>query len=200
MTTAKELYNEVFRIIYRHDDNSDEYDRVFDEITLIGTRGWEPFILLLSEVMNQKGSWPIEMSGSALDSYILYLATNSVIGDDGEKTCARKNNDKLNDQKGRGFFFNDALRLNVDVISAMPDVVDTEVGNLLDCIRSKAERLDLTVCNLDETGLWLAVGKGKEIPDSDVETLKNEKTESTNEEAEILHKYLLIRIRKRNDI
>lgn len=38
-----------------------------------------------------------------MDSYLLYLATNSAIGDDGGMTYARKNNDKLNNQK-RCFF------------------------------------------------------------------------------------------------
>ena len=55
MTTAKELYDKVFGIIYRHDNNKDEYDRVFEEINLIGSRGWEPFILLLSEVLTKRG-------------------------------------------------------------------------------------------------------------------------------------------------
>lgn len=200
MTTTKELYNEVFRTLFHHGFNEDEADRVFDEITLIGERGWEPFILLLSGVMTQKRDWLIELSGSALDSYLLYLATNSVIGDDGGMIYARKNNDKLNDQNGRDILFNDALRFNVDLVSAIPYVVDTEVSKLLECIHSTAERLGLAVHKLDETGLWLAVSKEKEIPDSDIATIKNEKTESILEEAMILRKYLLIKIRKRNGI
>ena len=194
MTTTKELYNKVFGTLFHHGMNEEEADRVFDEIALFGDRGWEPFILLLSEVMTQKRDWPIEMAGSAKDSYLLYLATASDIEDGG------KNHDKLNDQKGRDILFNDALRFNVNIISAFPDVVDSEENNILECIRSTAEKLNLTVRKLDETDLWLAIGKGKEIPDSDVETIKNEKPESTPKEADILRKYLLIKIKKWNGI
>ncbi len=192
MTTAKELYNEVYKTVFKHGNNSEEYDRVFDEVTLIGTRGWEPFILLLSEVITQKRDMPVELSGSALDSCLLCLATTSVIGDAG-----REDDGKLKNPKSLDSLFDDALRLNIDIVSALSDVVDSEVSEILDCIRSTAKLLNLTIHSIDETGLWLAIGKGKEISDSDVEILKNEKPESTKKEAEILHKYLLIRISRR---
>ena len=188
MTTAKELYDKVFGIIYRHDNNKEEYDRVFEEINLIGSRGWEPFILLLLEVLTKKRSWPIELSGSAMDSYLLYLA-------DGENNGC-KNIDKLNNQKSRDIFFNDALRLNLNIVCAFQDILDTETLNLLNDINSIAESLNLTVHKMDETGLWLAISKTGEIPDKDVEMIKNEKAESSPKEAEILRKYLLIKIRK----
>ena len=188
MTTAKELYDKVFGIIYRHDNNKEEYDRVFEEINLIGSRGWEPFILLLLEVLTKKRSWPIELSGSAMDSYLLYLA-------DGENNGC-KNIDKLNNQKSRDIFFNDALRLNLNIVCAFQDILDTETLNLLNDINSIAESLNLTVHKMDETGLWLAISKTGEIPDKDVEMIKNEKAESSPKEAEILRKYLLIKIGK----
>lgn len=188
MTTAKELYDKVFGIINRHDNNKDEYDRVFEEINLIGSRGWEPFILLLSEVLTKKRSWPIDLSGSDMDSYLLYLA-------DGENNGC-KNIDKLNNQKSRDIFFNDALRLNLNIVCAFQDILDTETLNLVNDINSIAESLNLTVHKMDETGLWLAISKTGEIPDKDVEMIKNEKAESSPKEAEILRKYLLIKIGK----
>lgn len=189
MTTAKELYNKVFRTIYKHDNNQDEYDRVFDEVSLIAQRGWEPFILLLSEVITKMRSWPIELSGPAMDSYLLYLAT-------GENSDDRKNIDKLNYQKSRDIFFNDALRLNLNIVCAFQDILDTETLNLLNDINSIAESLNLIVHKMDETGLWLAISKTGEIPDKDVEMIKNEKADSSPREAEILRKYLLIKIGK----
>ena len=189
MTTPNELYNKLFGTIYKHDNNQDEYDRVFDEVSLIAQRGWEPFILLLSEVMTRKRSWPIELCGSAMDSYLLYLAA-------GENNDDRKNIDKLNYQKSRDIFFNDALRLNLNIVCAFQDILDTETLNLLNDINSIAESLNLIVHKMDETGLWLAISKTGEIPDKDVEMIKNEKAESSPIEAEILRKYLLIKIGK----
>ena len=167
-----------------------EESRIEEEISLFQERGWEHYVLFLSNLLpelRRSDALP-SLSKSALDSYFLYKAENG----------PSINHDKLRDSKAKSILLNDALRLDINLVGLkfmweekLQSINDIIESNIKEHNLFSAERLNMNTQDKASETLILSTSK---IPEADINIIMNEKTESTKAESEILRKYLLIRI------
>ncbi len=167
-----------------------EESRIEEEISLFKERGWEQYVLFLSNLLPElrhSNALP-SLSKSALDSYFLYKAENG----------PSINQDKLRDSKAKSILLNDALRLDINLVGSknMWKEKLQSINNVTEPIIKEhnlfsAERLSMNTQDKASETLILSTSK---IPEADINIIMNEKTESTEAESEILRKYLIIRI------
>ena len=178
-----------------------EKNRIDAEFTLFEERGWERYILLLSEIMKalkEKGVTGVSKGGSAWDSYVL------------GKLCIEKSDELkklLSDEKGRRILFNDALRMNWNVSLLFNEFTlrgIIELDAVLDpLVKESGLQMKQTVQEVHSSGrrdngrrtfVEYVVLSVKSIPEEDMFLILNEKRESSPEEADRLRKYLIIKV------
>lgn len=180
-----------------------ELERVRNEFKLFEERGWQKYIVVLARIMRgieEDGFLFDEICtelGSARNSYALRKFRR------GETDV----NGLLGSRKGEEILFNDALRLTFSIHSPHDDFnVRSEINldNILDPIvrqsglfyKQKLLRNDNNPdCGHRMYQEELLVLSTASIPDEDVSLIVNETKESSEEEAERLRKYLIIRVR-----
>ena len=173
-----------------------EESRIEEEISLFKERGWEHYVLFLSNLLPElrRSDALSSLSKSALDSYFLYKAENG----------PSINHDKLRDSKAKSILLNDALRLDINLVGLkfmweekLQSINDIIESNIKEHNLFSAERLNNSTQDDASETLILSTSR---IPESDVKIILNEKTESTEEESEILRKYLIMKISIHNGI
>lgn len=182
-------YEEIKRNVLAMPLNEDEICRVSTEIALFHERGWEDYIALAINILNEvEGKVRFCFTGlSVLDSLFVLKATNKHIPDNFVK-------------KERPFdiLFNDALRLSIEVVyaerkeliylSRLTHFIVTQ----LSAMSRFHTRQKVTFKRGYEHGFCkIAVSKNA-VNDKDFRIIVNETSDGPREEIETLHKYFLI--------
>lgn len=172
---------------------SDEKEkaRIMEEDDLFEKRGWKKYILAIGKYFPDGMQYPWDFfGGSVRDSYLLYKVSfpNKV------------NSTLLKNKEAKNILFNDALRLKIKYIN-----VDTLSKGILEEFQGKLKNMS-SVLGLEYIRESIQNNKEKikekneeriivsntVIPTEDLDLIKNEKKDSTEEENEVLRKYLII--------
>ena len=181
-------YEEIKREILAMPLNEDEICRIATEIALFHERGWEDYIALAINILNEvEGKVKFCFTGlSVLDSLFVLKATNKYVPDNFVK-------------KERPFdiLFNDALRLSIEVVyaerkeliylSRLTHFIVTQ----LSAMSRFHTRQKVSFKRNQDSKCTIAVSK-KRVPDEDMRIIANEKNDGPREEIDTLHKYFLI--------
>ncbi len=183
--------------------DDDEKKRVEEEFSLFESRGWESYIPLISKILggvrddDSLFSEVCSIGGSAYDSYAL------------RKLNTPDNDIKgmLSNKKGRDILFNDTLRLNFALHYPHNDFT---ISNLIKLVRIIERSMGGQYCT-EMFSKRIRPGKDEDylslineetlivspfpIPRGELSLISYETKDSDTEEAEILRKYLLIKIR-----
>ena len=182
----EEMLNYVLSI-----STKEEKARIMEEDMLFEERGWKKYILFIGNCFSEdrKADWN-SYGGSARDSYLLYKVSfpDTV------------NTTLLTNEEAKSILFNDALRLKIKYIH-----VDTLSKGILEEFQGKLKNMS-SVLGLEYNRESIQNNKEKikekneeriivsntVIPTEDLDLIKNEKRDSTEEENEVLRKYLII--------
>ena len=182
----EEMLNYVLSI-----STEEEKARIKEEDKLFEKRGWKKYILFIGNCFSEdrKADWN-SYGGSARDSYLLYKVSfpNKV------------NSTLLNNKESKNILFNDALRLKIKYIH-----VDTLSKGILEEFQGKLKNMS-SVLGLEynreliqnnkeiikENNEERIIVSNTVIPTEDLDLIKNERRDSTEEENEVLRKYLII--------
>ena len=182
----EEMLNYVLSI-----SNEEEKARIKEEDELFEERGWKKYILFIGNCFSEdrKADWN-SYGGSARDSYLLYKVSfpDTV------------NTTLLTNEEAKSILFNDALRVRIRYIH-----VDTLSKGILEEFQGKLKNMS-SVLGLEYIRESIQNNKEKikekneeriivsntVIPTEDLDLIKNEKRDSTEEENEVLRKYLII--------
>ena len=182
----EEMLNYVLSI-----STKEEKARIMEEDMLFEERGWKKYILFIGNCFSEdrKADWN-SYGGSARDSYLLYKVSfpDTV------------NTTLLTNEEAKSILFNDALRLKIKYIH-----VDTLSKGILEEFQGKLKNMS-SVLGLEYNRESIQNNKEKikekneeriivsntVIPTEDLDLIKNEKKDSTEEENEVLRKYLII--------
>lgn len=184
-------YNEIKRDVLAMPLNEDEICRISIEIALFHERGWEDYIALAINILNEvEGKVKFCFTGlSALDSLFVLKATNKYIPDNFVKK-----------ERPFNILFNDALRLSIEVVYAnrkeliyLSRLTHFIVTNL--CAMSGFHtRQKVTFKRGHEHGYCkIAVSKNA-VSDKDFRIIANETSDGPREEIDTLHKYFLLNL------
>ena len=182
----EEMLNYVLSI-----SNEEEKARIMEEDDLFEKRGWKKYILAIGKYFPDGMQYPWDFfGGSVRDSYLLYKVSfpNKV------------NSTLLKNKEAKNILFNDALRLKIKYIN-----VDTLSKGILEEFQGKLKNMS-SVLGLEYIRESIQNNKEKikekneeriivsntVIPTEDLDLIKNEKKDSTEEENEVLRKYLII--------
>lgn len=182
----EEMLNYVLSI-----SNEEEKARIMEEDDLFEKRGWKKYILAIGKHFSEERRFLSEFfGGSARDSYLLYKVSfpDTV------------NTTLLTNEEAKSILFNDALRVRIRYIH-----VDTLSKGILEKFQGKLKNMS-SVLGLEyiresiQNNKEKIKEKNKEriivsntvIPTEDLDLIKNEKKDSTEEENEVLRKYLII--------
>ena len=177
-----ELLNHVLAI-----SNEIEKVRIQEENDLIKSREWEEYIVFLANLLLRLEHNMVCLNKSSLDSYLLYKCRNSEL-----------NTKLLNGIKEKEIFFNDALRLNVEVVgikqvSSQWTLSASKV--LTESIKTSGlnyfESVD-GVQTIQYSEQTIILSK-EEITDEIKNAVLYENKESSNAEANLLYKVLIIK-------
>lgn len=182
--------------------SEEESRRVNEEIELFVSRGWEKYVLLalntIRELQECGFDFPYEMAGSALDSFAIWLLT----------TDRKKEQGFLKNERRKGILFNDALRLSVCIHKMFAKEHPEFAVRLNSILESNLRELGLIYTEhlvkgrnplpmgSPETEDDLIIVANDKIPASDEEWVMTETRKVREGEAEILHKYLILRVVK----
>ena len=182
----EEMLNYVLSI-----STKEEKARIMEEDMLFEERGWKKYILFIGNCFSEdrKADWN-SYGGSARDSYLLYKVSfpDTV------------NTTLLTNEEAKSILFNDALRVRIRYIH-----VDTLSKGILEEFQGKLKNMS-SVLGLEYNRESIQNNKEKikekneeriivsntVIPTEDLDLIKNEKRDSTEEENEVLRKYLII--------
>ena len=182
----EEMLNYVLSI-----STKEEKARIMEEDMLFEERGWKKYILFIGNCFSEdrKADWN-SYGGSARDSYLLYKVSfpDTV------------NTTLLTNEEAKSILFNDALRVRIRYIH-----VDTLSKGILEEFQGKLKNMS-SVLGLEYIRESIQNNKEKikekneeriivsntVIPTEDLDLIKNEKKDSTEEENEVLRKYLII--------
>ena len=182
----EEMLNYVLSI-----STKEEKARIMEEDMLFEERGWKKYILFIGNCFSEdrKADWN-SYGGSARDSYLLYKVSfpDTV------------NTTLLTNEEAKSILFNDALRVRIRYIH-----VDTLSKGILEEFQGKLKNMS-SVLGLEYIRESIQNNKEKikekneeriivsntVIPTEDLDLIKNEKRDSTEEENEVLRKYLII--------
>ena len=182
----EEMLNYVLSI-----SNEEEKARIMEEDDLFEKRGWKKYILAIGKYFPDGMQYPWDFfGGSVRDSYLLYKVSfpNKI------------NRTLLENKEAKNILFNDALRLKIKYIH-----VDTLSKGILEEFQGKLKNMS-SVLGLEYIRESIQNNKEKikekneeriivsntVIPTEDLDLIKNEKKDSTEEENEVLRKYLII--------
>ena len=182
----EDLLNYVLSI-----SNEEEKARIMEEDELFEKRGWKKYILAIGKYFPEERRFSSDDFGrSARDSYLLYKVSfpDTV------------NTTLLTNEEAKSILFNDALRLKIKYIH-----VDTLSKGILEEFQGKLKNMS-SVLGLEYIRESIQNNKEKikekneeriivsntVIPTEDLDLIKNEKKDSTEEENEVLRKYLII--------
>ena len=182
----EEMLNYVLSI-----SNEEEKARIMEEDDLFEKRGWKKYIFAIGKHFSEERRFPSDFfGGSARDSYLLYKVSfpDTV------------NTTLLTNEEAKNILFNDALRLKIKYIH-----VDTLSKGILEEFQGKLKNMS-SVLGLEYIRESIQNNKEKikekneeriivsntVIPTEDLDLIKNEKKDSTEEENEVLRKYLII--------
>ena len=168
--------------------NEDEICRISTEIALFNDRGWNDYIALAINIINEiEEKVRFCFTGlSVLDSLFVLKATNRYIPDNFVK-------------KERPFdiLFNDALRLSIEVVYADQKELaylcrlTHFIVTMLSSMSKFHTRQKVSFKRNQDSKCTIAVSK-KKVPDEDMRIIANEKNDGPREEIDTLHKYFLI--------
>ena len=182
----EDLLNYVLSI-----SNEEEKARIMEEDELFEKRGWKKYILAIGKYFPEERRFSSDDFGrSARDSYLLYKVSfpDTV------------NTTLLTNEEAKSILFNDALRLKIKYIH-----VDTLSKGILEEFQGKLKNMS-SVLGLEYIRESIQNNKEKikekneeriivsntVIPTEDLDLIKNERRDSTEEENEVLRKYLII--------
>lgn len=182
----EDLLNYVLSI-----SKEEEKARIMEEDDLFEKRGWKKYILAIGKYFPDGMQYPCDFfGGSVRDSYLLYKVSfpNKI------------NRTLLENKEAKNILFNDALRLKIKYIH-----VDTLSIGILEEFQGKLKNMS-SVLGLEYIRESIRNNKEKikekneeriivsntVIPTEDLDLIKNEKKDSTEEENEVLRKYLII--------
>ena len=196
MTSFEEFKSEALRKCCSKEDTK----RVLAEIKLFSARGWEKYVLLLVNTIDDLQmcdfDFPYEMVGSSLDSFAIWLLTSD----------SRNGGRFPGSKRKRGILFNDALRLSVCIHKMFAKEHPEFAHELNSCLEKNFRELGLVYSEhfvkgsnplpmgSPETDDDLIIVSKDKIPESDEEYIMTETREVREGEAEILHKYLILRV------
>ena len=190
----EEMLNYVLSI-----STKEEKARIMEEDMLFEERGWKKYILFIGNCFSEdrKADWN-SYGGSARDSYLLYKVSfpDTV------------NTTLLTNEEAKSILFNDALRVRIRYIH-----VDTLSKGILEEFQGKLKNMS-SVLGLEYNRESIQNNKEKikekneeriivsntVIPTEDLDLIKNEKRDSTEEENEVLRKYLIIMLESCYDV
>lgn len=182
----EEMLNYVLSV-----STKEEKARIMEEDMLFEERGWKKYILFIGNCFSEdrKADWN-SYGGSARDSYLLYKVSfpDTV------------NTTLLTNEEAKSILFNDALRVRIRYIH-----VDTLSKGILEEFQGKLKNMS-SVLGLEynresiqnneekikEKNEERIIVSNTVIPTEDLDLIKNEKRDSTEEENEVLRKYLII--------
>ncbi len=182
----EDLLNYVLSI-----STKEEKARIMEENELFEKRGWKKYILAIGKYFPDGMQYPWDFfGGSVRDSYLLYKVSFP----------NRVNSTLLKNKEAKSILFNDALRLKIKYIK-----VDTLSRGILEEFQRKLDNMS-SVLGLEYIRESIQNNKEKikekneeriivsntVIPTEDLDLIKNEKRDSTEEENEVLRKYLII--------
>ena len=177
-----ELLNHVLAI-----SNEIEKVRIQEENDLIKSREWEEYIVFLANLLLRLEHNMVCLNKSSLDSYLLYKCRNSEL-----------NTKLLNGIKEKEIFFNDALRLNVEVVGIKQVIRQWTLSAskvLAESIKTSGlnyfESVD-GVQTIQYSEQTIILSK-EEITDEIKNAVLYENKESSDAEANLLYKVLIIK-------
>lgn len=174
----EEMLNYVLSI-----SNEEEKARIMEEDDLFEKRGWKKYILAIGKYFPDGMQYPWDFfGGSVRDSYLLYKVSfpNKV------------NTTLLTNEKAKKILFNDALRLKIKYIN-----VNTLSRGILEEFQRKLDNMysvlglkykEKLIQNNEER----IIVSNTDIPTEDFDLINNEERDSTEEENEVLRRYLII--------
>lgn len=169
--------------------NEDEMARIATEICLFKDRGWEDYIALAVNILNEvEEKVKFCFTGlSVMDSLFILKATNRSVPEN-----------FANKERPFQILFNDALRLSIEVVYAsrreliyLSHLTHFIVTELSAMNRFHTRQKVAFRRNRESRDCLIAVSK-KAVPDKDFNIIVNETSDGPREEIETLHKYFLI--------
>ena len=198
------LYEEFKERVSALELEDEEKKRIESEFELFESREWERYIPILSKILsdvrNESSlfSEVCGIGGSAYDSYALRKLN----------TPDKDLKGMLSNKKGRDILFNDTLRLNFSLhfphndftisnLIKLVRIIDRSIGGMHFYVKMFSNRIrpgkDKDYLSLiDEETFVVSLFP---IPSNDLSLILYETKDSKMKEAEILRKYLLIKIR-----
>ena len=155
----------------------EETKRVLEEFALFEQRNWQNYVLFCVKLLKNLNEI---ISGSVKDSYVIrkYLKKD-------------KDTSWLNHKKSKDILFNDAFRLNVEIVWTR-QVINSKILKVL--MQEEVLACKEKITNINSEILVLS---DNEISDEEFEIILNEKKESTIEEIKVLQSVLIINITAR---
>lgn len=192
-------YEEMLNYVLSISKKEEEKARIKEEDELFEKRGWKKYILAIGKYFPDGMQYPCDFfGGSVRDSYLLYKVSfpDTV------------NTTLLTNEEAKNILFNDALRLKIKYIH-----VDTLSKGILEKFQGKLKNMS-SVLGLEynreliqnnkeiikennkeiikEENVERIIVSNTVIPTEDLDLIKNERRDSTEEENEVLRKYLII--------
>ena len=173
--------------------DSTETKRLIAEAKLFSERGWQKYILFLADLLKQleENKAACFQEKSAMDSVILNKMVNR------EEKAARL----LGSDKSWEILSNDAIRLELYTRFAFKELLVKNLKDIDSAIEKALKRHPLkyrqslkSVSLEGFGGVEMIVISETDIPDEDFEIIVKERKESTEAEAAVLRKYLIITV------
>ena len=171
--------------------------RIKKEAEIFQKRGWQEYILFLAAFLKELDKTGVKYthsSKSAMDSYLLAKMVDPDFFDE----------HKVHNDNSLSYLENDALRLALNVVTIRDnfksefEAIDKALKSALDKYPLKMKEI-LRENSCDKMS-ELTILSHDAIPQEHIEIVQNETKESSDYEAEVLRKYLIITIDAKNSI